>query len=106
MQSVPESGSDMSPTTYTLTATSDRSGWTIAFPNREPIPMTVTAVEGDSIITEAGPYLSARRDNVQVRTRTVLRLEGDRLVGRTRARYETAGADTVLVLRTEGTRMP
>ena len=32
--------------------------------------------------------------------------EGDRLVGSTRARYQTTGSDTVLVLRTEATRAP
>ncbi|MDQ3696884.1 MAG: hypothetical protein M3373_02510 [Gemmatimonadota bacterium] len=67
-------------------------------------PVRVVAVAGDSIITEAGPFPSVRRRNVQVTTHNVLRRQGDRLVGSTRARYQTAGSDTVLVLRTEGTR--
>ena len=103
--STPESGSDMTPNRYTLTATSDMTGWSITFPNRpEPVPLRVVSVDGDSVVTEAGPFESVRRKGVQVTTRGVLRLAGDRLIGSTRARYETAGADTVLMLRTEGVR--
>jgi hypothetical protein len=105
--STPQSGTDTSVTRYTLTATADPTGWTITFPNRpQPIPVRVIAVQGDSIITEAGPFESVRRKGVQVTTRGVLRIEGGRLVGSTRARYASTGADTVLVLRTDGTRAP
>ena len=101
----PESGSDTSSTRYTLKTTADTSGWTITFPNRpQPVPVRVVAIHGDSVVTEAGPFPSVRRRNVQVTTRNVLRREGDRLVGSTRARYASTGADTVLVLRTEATR--
>jgi hypothetical protein len=103
MRAVPESG-DTAVTTYVMNATADTTGWTITFPNRRPIPTRVVAVSGDSLIAEAGPFESARRRGVQTRTRTVLRLEGDRLVGTTVARYVTRGADSVLTLRTEGTR--
>ena len=103
----PESGTDTTTTRYTLTATSDTSGWTISFPGRpQPVPVRVVAVDGDSVVTEAGPFPSVRRRNVQVTTRNVLRREGDRLVGSTRARYQTTGSDSVLVLRTEATRAP
>lgn len=103
----PQSGTDTSTTRYTMTATSDTTGWTIRFPNRpQPVAVRVVAVQGDSIVTEAGPFQSVRRRNVQVTTRNVFRREGDRLVGSTRARYRTTGSDTVLVLRTEGTRAP
>ena len=103
----PESGTDTSSTRYTLTSTSDTSGWTITFPDRpQPVAVRVVAVQGDSIVTEAGPFQSVRRRNMQVTTRNVLRREGDRLVGSTRARYQTTGSDTVLVLRTEATRAP
>lgn len=106
--SKPESGTDTSTTRYTLHTTADRTGWTITFANRpqQPVPVRVVAVEGDSIVTEAGPFESVRRRGVQVTTRAVLRKEGDRLVGSTRARYASTGADTVLILRTEGTRAP
>jgi hypothetical protein len=103
----PESGSDTSTTKYTLNATADSTGWTITFPNRpQPVAVRIVALQGDSVVTEAGPFQSVRRRNVQVTTRNVLRKEGDRLVGSTRARYASTGADTVLVLRTEATRAP
>lgn len=106
--SKPESGTDTTSTRYTLNATSDLSGWTMTFAARpgQPVAMRVVAVEGDSIVTEAGPFESVRRKGVQVTTRTALRKDGDRLVGTTRARYASTGADTVLILRTEGTRAP
>lgn len=103
----PESGSDTSTTRYTLNATADSTGWTITFPGRpQPVAVRIVALQGDSVVTEAGPFQSVRRRNVQVTTRNVLRKEGDRLVGSTRARYASTGADTVLVLRTEATRAP
>ena len=104
-RSVPESG-DTTPTLFVLTATADTAGWTQTFPNREPVPMRVTAVGGDSIATEAGPFESVRRAGVQVRTHTVWRMMGDHLMGTTVARYETTGADSVLRFRTEATRAP
>ena len=89
---------------YVLTATSTRDGWTISFPDREPIPVRVIAVQGDSVVTEAGPFESAIRKGVQVRTRGVARMVDGKLVGTNRARYEVEGADTVSVLEFEGTR--
>lgn len=102
----PTSGSDTTPTRYTMVTTADTSGWSITFANRpgSSIPLRVVAVDGDSVVTEAGPFESNRRAGVQVTTRTAMRLEGGRLVGMTRASYATTGADTVLMLRTEGTR--
>jgi hypothetical protein len=91
---------------YQLTATTDTLGWTITFPNRKPIPMRIVAVDGDSVVTEAGPYESVLRKGVQVRTRNVNRLQDGKLVGTTEARYVTTGADSVLRLRTEGKRAP
>ena len=105
VRAVPETG-DTTPTTFVLNATGDTTGWTITFPNRQPIRTRVLAVDGDSVLTETGPYESARRKGVQVTTRVAWRLEGDRLVGRTVARYVTTGPDSVLQLRSEGTRAP
>jgi hypothetical protein len=39
-----------------------------------------------------------------VTTHSVYRLEGDRLLGTVVARYPTGAADSLLVLRSEGTR--
>ena len=107
MTSTPESGPDTTTTRYVLSAMSDTAGWTFTFPNRpQPVAVRVVSVDGDSIVTEAGPFESVRRKGVQVTTRSVFRKDGDRLVGSTRARYASTGADTVLVLRVEGARAP
>ena len=103
MTAVPASG-DTTPTKSVVVATANTSGWTITFPGGKPIPMRVT-VDGDSIMTEAGPYESVLRKKVQVTTRGVLRLQGDKLVGTTVARYAGSSRDS-LVVRTEATRAP
>jgi hypothetical protein len=105
VSAVPESG-DTTPTTLVLNATADTTGWTITFPNREPVPTSIIAVAGDSIVTQSGPYESARRPGVQVTTTSVWRLMGDHLMGTAVARYAVPGADSVLRLRTLGTRIP
>jgi hypothetical protein len=63
-------------------------------------------VAGDSLVMVAGPFESVRREGVMTTTNTVLRMEGDRLVGTTVATYETTDADDELRLATEGTRAP
>jgi hypothetical protein len=103
VRAVPASGTDTIATKSVITATSNTSGWTITFPGRAPIPMRVS-VDADSIMTEAGPYPSVRRKGVQVRTNTVMRLQGGSLVGRTTAHFQVKTADSVLVLNTTGTR--
>ncbi len=87
-----------------LNATADTSGWTMTVPNRKPVPVRVVAVEGDSIVTESGPFESFIRKGVQVTTRTVNRLEGGKLVGTIEARYTTKSGDSVAIRRSEGTR--
>jgi len=71
-----------------LLAMADTSGWTLTGPNRKPIPVRVSAVAGDSIVTEAGPYESFLRKGVQVRTRSVNRLQNGKLVGTIEARFD------------------
>jgi hypothetical protein len=66
----------------------------------------ILAVGGDSIVMESGPYESVLRKGVQVTTRSVQRLVDGKVVGTTTAHYATSGADSVLQLRTEGTRAP
>ena len=95
-----------SDTAAAVTATADSTGWMIAFPDRAPVKLHVLSVSGDSIVTESDRYQSVRRRGVQVVTRNTMRLQGDRLVGRTVAHYKTTGPDSVLQLRTEGTRRP
>ena len=96
-------GSDSVVLTYELNATADPSGWTITFPGRPPVPMRATA-DGDSIITDAGPYESALRKGVQVTTRGVFRLVNGQLVGTTTGHYQTSGADSVATFRSVATK--
>jgi hypothetical protein len=102
LRSTDEAGGN--PVEVEMIATADTSGWTLTGPNRKPIPIRVVAVAGDSIVTEAGPYESFIRKGVQVRTRSVSRLQGDKLVGTIEARYATKSGDSVSQRRTEGTR--
>jgi hypothetical protein len=103
VRAVPESGSDTVTTTFVLEAKADTSGWTITYPGRPAIPVRVWA-QGDSVVTEAGPYESVRRAGVRVTTHGVFRLRGDTLAGTTVARYAIAGADSILRLRATGIR--
>ena len=103
VKAMPEN-SDSTLTTIVLKATADSTGWTMSFPNREPIAMNVTAA-GDSIVAEAGPYDSQLRKGQKVHTVSVMRMQGDKMVGRTTAHYMGTKADTAH-LRTEGTRAP
>jgi hypothetical protein len=100
----PESG-DSAVLTFEMVATGDTSGWMFNFPKRKPVPVRVVAVDGDSIVTEAGPFDSNLRKGVKVTTRTVNRLQDGKLVGATTAHYAT-GPDSVIQLRFEGTRAP
>ena len=92
--------------TYDLKATADTSGWSITFPGGDPIPLRMVAVEGDSIVTEAGPFESLIRKGVQVQSRTVMRMEDGKLKGTTTAHYQVSTADSVTRLSIEATRAP
>ncbi|HSJ09088.1 MAG TPA: hypothetical protein VK928_04220 [Longimicrobiales bacterium] len=91
--------------TYELNATATQDGWTSTLPGREPMPVRVLLVDGDSVVAEAGPFESALRPDVMVTTRTVARLQGDVLTGTMVAHYDTdAAGDSVLVGRLRGIR--
>jgi hypothetical protein len=92
-------------TSFELAGTADPVSWTMVFPERAPMPVRVTAA-GDSVVIEAGPYESVLRAGVAVVTRTVARLDGDRLTGNFMARYATKMVDSVLTGRIEGARLP
>lgn len=104
MRSVPESGTDTSATTYVLTASADTT-WTMAFPSGVEVPVHVT-VSGDSVIAKTGTFASQRRKGVKVSTDGSFKLQNGKLVGTTIAHYAKPGADSVLRLHTEGTKMP
>jgi hypothetical protein len=105
VRAVPESGTDTTATNYVLTATADTTGWEIAFPSGVKVPVHV-AVSGDSLLIKTGTFASQRRKNVKVMTEGSFKLQGGKIVGSTTAHYQGAGADSVLRLRTEGTKMP
>lgn len=92
-------------TTFTLEASADTAGWLMAFPKRTPMKLNIT-VSGDSIMSVSPEYESVLRKGVKVHTNTVWRLVGDKLVGHTLAHYAGAGPDSVLQLRSEGTKAP
>ena len=93
--------------TYTVNATADTSGWTLTFPGRQPIPLRVVTVAGDSAVVEGGPFESALRRGVRVRTSSVMRMQDGKLIGHNTSRYlNVKTADSVVMMRSEGTRRP
>jgi hypothetical protein len=90
---------------YQMTATDGMDGWMVMFPDREPLPARVVAFEGDSLITEVGPYESLFRPGVMVTTRSVGRLEAGAMVGSFVATYDTEEADSILRGQSQGTRV-
>ena len=103
VKSVPVSGADTTPTKYVLTATADTTGWMIVFPSGLKVPLQVS-VSGDSLIDKTGTFQSQRRKGVKVKTEGVMRIQNGKLVGTTVAHYMSAGADSVLHMRVEGTK--
>jgi hypothetical protein len=106
MRSVPESGKDTTPTKFVLTATADTTGWSTAFPSGVKVPQQHVTFSGDSVMTTSGVFPSQRKKGMKVTTDVVLRLQNGKLVGMTTAHYKTSRADSVLRLRTEGTKAP
>jgi hypothetical protein len=87
--------------TYDLDA-SDTTKWTIKFTDRpEPVTQRIVSVSGDSIVLEAGPYKSALKKNLMVTTHTVYHMQDGKLMGRTIARYNTKGPDSVRIVISE-----
>jgi polyisoprenoid-binding protein YceI len=103
MASAPATGSDTTSTRYVLTATGSTEGWTMTFPGRPPVPLTVK-VDGDSINTISAQYASVRRKGQKVVTNGWWHLQNGALSGSTTAHYAVKTADSVLVLNSTGTR--
>jgi hypothetical protein len=97
-------GSDSVLVTSQLMATATTDGWMMMLPNRDPVPVRVLAVDADSVVTEMGPFPSVLREGVMVTTRSVFRLRDSILAGRLTAQYAGGGADSVVMLRSRGTR--
>lgn len=93
-------------TSLVMWASEDTAAWKTKFDNRaDTIKVRVLGVAGDSIMTEFGPYSSALRKNVKVVTDATYRLQGDKLIGHVTAHYSVPTADSLVHLRTEGTRV-
>jgi hypothetical protein len=90
---------------YEMTATSDTEGWTVTFPDRDPIPAQIMEAQGDSVVIYLGPYPSALREDMSVSTVTVSRIVDGRMVGYFTATYETDREDSVLRGRQVGERV-
>jgi hypothetical protein len=90
--------------TYDIFATNDVSGWTLTFPGRDPIPVRVLEVAGDSVILDAGPYVSALQQGMTVSTRFDMELQGDSLAGLITAIYNLPEGPTTVPLRVRGRR--
>jgi hypothetical protein len=92
-------------TTYTLDVTTDTSGWRMTFPKRKPLALQV-AISGDSVMVRSPEYQSVLRRGLKVKTTSVLRVSGERLVGNSVAHYAIATHDSVLEFRSVGTKAP
>jgi hypothetical protein len=92
-------------TTYTLVVTTDTTGWIMTLPNRKPITLHV-AIFGDSVTLRSPEYQSVLRKGLKVNTTSVLRVSGDKLVGNSVAHYAITTPDSVLELRSVGTKVP
>ncbi|NNM07095.1 MAG: hypothetical protein HKO65_18530 [Gemmatimonadetes bacterium] len=81
---------------YEMTATDGTDGWSITFPDREPIMAHTVEAAGDSVVVHLGPYPSALRDDVMVSTVTVFRMVDGSLAGYFTATYAAEGGDEIL----------
>ena len=96
-------GSDSVATTHVLNVT-DTAAWRVEFSDRPGAAVRLTGMRGDTVLAEAGPFESGVRRGVQVRTANTYWLQDGKLMGKTIARYETTGADTVRHFHSVGTR--
>ena len=102
MNVMPE-GSDSVATTHVLNV-SDTSAWVLEFSDRPATPLRITGMSGDTIMGEAGPFESGVRRGVQVRTTNSYWIQDGKVMGRTTARYETTGPDTLRRFHSIGTK--
>ena len=89
--------------TSEIAATGTTEGWTMTMPGQPPVPIRVR-VDGDSIMTETGPFQSVLRKGTMVTTSAVYHVRDGKLVGSLVARYAGGGSDSVMTGRQEATR--
>lgn len=96
-------GSDSVVTTHVLNVT-DTAAWRLEFSDRQGAAVRVTGMRGDTVLAEAGPFESGVRRGMQVRTTNSYWLQDGKIMGRTTARYETTGPDTLRLFHSVGTK--
>lgn len=104
MQALTEAG-DSELVEYEMVATSSMEGWTITFPDRDPVPGHIVEASGDSVVIHVGPYASALRENVQVSTLTVTRIVDGKMMGYFTPTYQMEGGEEILKGLQQGERM-
>ena len=87
--------------TATQTNTATMDGWTLKLPNGATPTVKVVALEGDSVVTESGPFPSQLRKGQQVTTHAISRLKDGKFVSIIHAKY--ANGDTA-TFRMVGTK--
>ena len=93
---------DTTLTTTTVVATATTDGWSMKLPNGETVPLTVGAVEGDSIIVTAANFKSAVKKGAQVASiHSIYKLQNGKLMSVTHATYSDGATATY---RTESTK--
>ena len=95
-------GSDSVATSHVLVVTD--TAWRVEFSDRPGVTARMTGMRGDTVTSEAGPFESGVRRGMQVRTTNSYWLQDGKMMGKTIARYETTGADTVRHFHSVGTR--
>ena len=91
-------------TSYVLNAT-DSANWTFTFTGRtDAIPMRVTGTVGDTLLTEAGPFDSGVRSGQKVSVKSKNWIQDGKLMSAVDANYAGTPADSIVKLRSEGTR--
>ena len=92
-------------TTYTLDA-NDSTNWHFRFDKggTEDVGMKVTGVSGDTVMSSTEWFKSSLRKGAKVRTDSKTWMQDGKLMGTTVAHYQSAGADSVVSLRTQGVK--
>ena len=91
-------------TSYVLNAT-DTANWTFTFTGRtDAIPMRVTGTNGDTLLTEAGPFDSGVRSGQKVSVKSKNWIQAGKLMSLVDANYAGTPPDSIVKLRSEGTR--
>jgi type IV pilus biogenesis protein CpaD/CtpE len=90
-------------TTATLINTATMDGWSMKLPNGAAPAVKVVTVEGDSVVTTAGPFASVLRKGQQVSTHSIMHMKDGKLVGVIHAKYPNGDTAT---LRITATRKP